>query len=229
VSQWESVAGSYFRITWTVSLTERVDTGGGSSNDEAIDVGVNAEHRLVIMCSALRWFRGRNPSPGPTCDPAVPMPHHSPRWYSPTLGYRLLSLGNLDDHEAIYDGLASEGASDGYSTFRLSVVRYRADTRHVGIVEPLTNRNSHIITAYSGNIATVDSKGRIALRKDVRERLGINPGTEVDVREDDGKMIVEPEDDPPQIIDRMEKLVGETSSRRRETTPIDDTDGPIAR
>jgi AbrB family looped-hinge helix DNA binding protein len=75
----------------------------------------------------------------------------------------------------------------------------------------------------------VDSKGRIALPKEVRERLGITPGTEVDVRYDDAKMIGEPEDDPRQIIERMEKLVAETSSRRRETTPVDETAGPIAR
>jgi AbrB family looped-hinge helix DNA binding protein len=78
-------------------------------------------------------------------------------------------------------------------------------------------------------MATVDSKGRIVLPKEVRERLGITPGTEVDVREDDGKMILEPEDDPRQIIERMEKLIGDTSSRRRQTTPFDETAGPIAR
>ena len=75
----------------------------------------------------------------------------------------------------------------------------------------------------------MDSKGRIALPNEVRERLGITPGTDVDVREDDVKMIDEPEDDPRQIIERMEKLVGEASSRRRETTPVDETAGPIAR
>lgn len=75
----------------------------------------------------------------------------------------------------------------------------------------------------------MDSKGRIVPPKDVRERLGITPNTELDVREDDGKMIDEPEDDPRQILERMEKLVGETSSRRRETAPFDETAGPIAR
>jgi AbrB family looped-hinge helix DNA binding protein len=78
-------------------------------------------------------------------------------------------------------------------------------------------------------MATVDSKGRIVLPKEVRERLCITPGTEVEVREDDGKLIVEPKDNPRQIIERMEKLVGETSSRRRQTIPFDETAGPIAR
>ncbi|WP_049902695.1 AbrB/MazE/SpoVT family DNA-binding domain-containing protein [Halococcus agarilyticus] len=78
-------------------------------------------------------------------------------------------------------------------------------------------------------MATLDSKGRIVLPKEVRERLGITPGTEVDVREEDGKAIVEPEDDPEQIIDRMEQLIGETASERGETTPLDDAVDPIAR
>jgi len=68
-------------------------------------------------------------------------------------------------------------------------------------------------------MAKVDSKGRIVLPQEVRERLGITPGTEVDVREEDGKAVVELEDDPQQIIERMEKLVEETSSKQRETTP----------
>ena len=42
-------------------------------------------------------------------------------------------------------------------------------------------------------------------------------------------MIGEPEDVPRQIIERMEKLVDETSLRPRETTPFDESVGPIAR
>lgn len=74
----------------------------------------------------------------------------------------------------------------------------------------------------------VDSKGRIVLPQDVRERLGITPGTEVDVHEEDGKAVVEPEDGPEKIIDRMEQLIDETSPAREETTPLDDGVDPIA-
>lgn len=77
-------------------------------------------------------------------------------------------------------------------------------------------------------MARVDSKGRIVLPQEVRERLGITPGTEVEVREVDGKAVVKPEDDPDQIIDRMEQLVAETTSMRG-TTPIDDGANPVAR
>lgn len=79
-----------------------------------------------------------------------------------------------------------------------------------------------------GNMTTVDSKGRIVLPQDVRERLGITPGTEVDVREEDGKAVVEPEDSPDDILERMEQLVADASSERGETTPLSDGVDPVA-
>ncbi|MUV86107.1 AbrB/MazE/SpoVT family DNA-binding domain-containing protein [Natronomonas sp. CBA1123] len=78
-------------------------------------------------------------------------------------------------------------------------------------------------------MTTVDSKGRIVLPKEVRERLGIAPGTEVDVREENGKVVVEPEDDPEQVIERMEQLVAEAATEQTETTPIEQETDPIAR
>jgi len=75
----------------------------------------------------------------------------------------------------------------------------------------------------------VDSKGRIVLPQELRERLGIMAGTEVEVREEDGKAVVEPEDDPEQVIERMERLVEEASSDREETTPADRGPNPVAR
>jgi AbrB family looped-hinge helix DNA binding protein len=73
----------------------------------------------------------------------------------------------------------------------------------------------------------VDSKGRIVLPQEVRERLGFTPGTEVEIREEDGAAVVEPEDDPQQILDRMEQFVQEASSKRRGTTAPDDSQ-PVA-
>ena len=78
-------------------------------------------------------------------------------------------------------------------------------------------------------MSKVDSKGRIVLPKEVRERLGITPGTEVAIREEDGKAVVEPEDDPADILERMEQLVAETSADRGETTPPADSPDPAAR
>lgn len=70
-------------------------------------------------------------------------------------------------------------------------------------------------------MAKVDSKGRIVLPQDVREELDITPGTEVEIREKDGRAIIEPEDDPQEILDRMEQLIDEAVAEReaRETEP----------
>lgn len=75
-------------------------------------------------------------------------------------------------------------------------------------------------------MVTVDSKGRIVLPKEVRERLGIDPGTEVEVREEEGKAVVEPEDDPGEIVRRMKQLISEASADR--DAPVEDMH-PVAR
>jgi len=61
----------------------------------------------------------------------------------------------------------------------------------------------------------VDAKGRIVLPKELWERLGIAPGTEVDVHAEEGRVVVEPEDDPERILDRIERLVTETGAAAR--------------
>ena len=73
----------------------------------------------------------------------------------------------------------------------------------------------------------VDSKGRIVLPKDARERLGLDPGTEVTVREEGGRLVVEPEDDPAEIIEDIEAMIAE-ATRSRDWQPYDDLD-PIAK
>ena len=70
-------------------------------------------------------------------------------------------------------------------------------------------------------MAKVDSKGRIVLPKEVRESLGIDPGTEVEIHEENGKPVVEPEDDPEQVIDRLDQLVVEIPENR-DPTPYDE-------
>ncbi|MFO7834162.1 MAG: AbrB/MazE/SpoVT family DNA-binding domain-containing protein [Halohasta sp.] len=72
-------------------------------------------------------------------------------------------------------------------------------------------------------MAKVDSKGRIVLPQEVRESLDITAGTEVEIREQNGKAVVEPEDDPQEIIDRMERLLAEIPETR-DPTPYDDLD-----
>ncbi|NGM69107.1 AbrB/MazE/SpoVT family DNA-binding domain-containing protein [Natronolimnobius sp. AArcel1] len=77
-------------------------------------------------------------------------------------------------------------------------------------------------------MVTVDSKGRVVLPQEVRKRLGITPGAEVEIHEEDGKVVVEPEDDPEQIIERMENLVAEATADRTETTPLGEGVEPVA-
>jgi len=76
---------------------------------------------------------------------------------------------------------------------------------------------------------TVDSKGRIVLPKRVRERLGIEPGTEVEVREEGGKILVEPEDDPGEVLERMTELIAETSPASEGGAPLGEDADPVAR
>lgn len=72
-------------------------------------------------------------------------------------------------------------------------------------------------------MARVDSKGRIVLPQEIREDLDITPGTEVAVREEDGKAVVEPEDDPEEIIGRLTELLAEIPEKRS-PAPYDELD-----
>jgi len=73
------------------------------------------------------------------------------------------------------------------------------------------------ILALCKNMARVDSEGRIALPEEVRERLNITPGTEVEILEKDGKVVIEPVNSPDKILERMEQIVNESSPSREET------------
>ena len=72
----------------------------------------------------------------------------------------------------------------------------------------------------------MDSKGRLVIPQSVRERLEMTPGTEVTVREEDGRVVVEPAEDPDAVIERMERLIEETAANG-ETRPLGDA-APIA-
>ena len=75
----------------------------------------------------------------------------------------------------------------------------------------------------------MDAKGRIVLPKELRERLNITPVTEVYIHEKDGKAVVEPEEDPEQVIDRMDQLIAEASSEQGKTKPLEKGADPIVK
>jgi AbrB family looped-hinge helix DNA binding protein len=68
-------------------------------------------------------------------------------------------------------------------------------------------------------MAKVDSKGRVVLPKEIRERLDITPGTEVTIREADGKAVVDPESDPEEILERMDGLIADIDADPEPTPP----------
>lgn len=69
----------------------------------------------------------------------------------------------------------------------------------------------------------VDAKGRIVLPQDIREDLGITPGSRVTIHEEGGQAVVEPEDDPEAILDRLAELV-DGIAEDRDPTPYEDLD-----
>lgn len=81
----------------------------------------------------------------------------------------------------------------------------------------------------SGNMVKVDAKGRIVLPQELREDLGITPGTEVAIRAEGGRAIVEPEDDPEKIIQRMEELIEETAAVSEPSAFGDDRDAIVTK
>ena len=71
-----------------------------------------------------------------------------------------------------------------------------------------------IIPLKVGYMTTIDSKGRIVLPSEIREQLGLRPGSEVTVNAEGDHIILEPEDDPEQVIRNLESLIDEATANR---------------
>jgi AbrB family looped-hinge helix DNA binding protein len=73
-------------------------------------------------------------------------------------------------------------------------------------------------------MTTVDSKGRIVLPSEVREQLGLRPGSEVTVNAEGDHIILEPEDDPEQVIRDLESLIDEATANRERRQDADESE-----
>lgn len=58
--------------------------------------------------------------------------------------------------------------------------------------------------------ATIDGGGRVVVPKPVRERLGLRPGTEVELTERDGWIEIAPAATPMRLVGRGEDVVAIT-------------------
>lgn len=55
--------------------------------------------------------------------------------------------------------------------------------------------------------ATIDAGGRVVVPKDVRERLGLRPGSRIELREVEGRLEISPATTPVRLVDHDGVLV----------------------
>lgn len=67
----------------------------------------------------------------------------------------------------------------------------------------------------------VDGEGRVRLPAELRERLGITPGTEVEVHVDGERAVIEPADDPDGVLERMAEL-SQAATKHRDRVPYEE-------
>lgn len=56
-------------------------------------------------------------------------------------------------------------------------------------------------------LATIDAGGRVVVPKDVRERLGLRPGSRIVLREVEGRLEISPATTPVELVDHEGVLV----------------------
>ncbi len=66
----------------------------------------------------------------------------------------------------------------------------------------------------------ITSKGQVVIPKDIREKLGLNPGTILNVKVEGKKIILEPASEPPEIFvelgERSEEILKELREESEE-------------
>ena len=59
---------------------------------------------------------------------------------------------------------------------------------------------------------TIDEKGRVTIPKDIRDRLDLEPGTEVTVQLQEGRIVLVPGVSREEFIERMEGCIDESTA-----------------
>lgn len=77
----------------------------------------------------------------------------------------------------------------------------------------------------TGNVRRIDEKGRLTLPKDVRERLGLEPGDSVEVTSTAGRVVLRPEGtvNRSSFVEAFEGWITEDrrSDRAEDVDPLD--------
>jgi len=73
----------------------------------------------------------------------------------------------------------------------------------------------------NGMTTTIDKAGRVVIPAAVRERLGLLPGTPLEVTADDGAVTLAPVVTPPRLVARRGWLVARPVGDRRKLAKID--------
>jgi AbrB family looped-hinge helix DNA binding protein len=68
---------------------------------------------------------------------------------------------------------------------------------------------------------TIDKAGRVVIPAAVRERLGLLPGTELEVSADEGSVTLAPVVTPPRLVTRRGWLVARPVGDRRKLPKVD--------
>lgn len=70
-------------------------------------------------------------------------------------------------------------------------------------------------------MGTIDSKGRVTLPQELRERLGLSPGTEVEISARGEGVVIEPDRGPEEIETRMDELLDNLGRTTESVEPMD--------
>jgi AbrB family looped-hinge helix DNA binding protein len=68
---------------------------------------------------------------------------------------------------------------------------------------------------------TIDKAGRVVIPASIRQRLGLRPGTPLEVTVEDASIRLAPTASPPQLVKRRGRLVARPTVARHELPAID--------